>query len=77
VTQIEYSVYREGHVKLEIFNLLGRRLQTLVDEEKRPGTYRVSWNGMDDQGVSVSTGVYLYRLEAGNYQEANKMILLK
>lgn len=77
VTRIEYSVYREGQVKLEILNLLGQRLQTLVDEKKRPGTYRVSWDGTDDQGGPVSTGVYLYRLEADHYQETNKMILLK
>ena len=77
VTQIEYSVYREGYVKLDIFDLLGRRLRTLVDGEKRPGTHRVSWDGMDHKGDAVSTGVYLYRLEADNYQQTNKMILLK
>jgi immune inhibitor A len=78
VTEIEYSVRREGHVKLEIFNLLGQKLQTLVDEEVPLGTHRVSWDGTDAHGGSVSTGVYLYRLETdGNYQETNKMILLK
>lgn len=77
VTEIEYSVYREGRVKLEIFNLLGQKLQTLVDEEKLPGTYRVSWNGRDDQEGSVSTGVYLYRLKADTFEETHKMILLK
>ena len=76
-TEIEYFVRREGHVKLEIFNLLGQKLHTLVNEEKKSGTHRVTWDGTNDQGSSVSTGVYLYRLEADNYEKTNKMILLK
>jgi immune inhibitor A len=77
LTRIEYSVYREAHVKLEIFNLLGRKLRTLVDEDELPGTYTVSWDGTDDQGGCVSTGVYIYRLKTDTFQETHKMTLLK
>ncbi|MGB7062052.1 MAG: M6 family metalloprotease domain-containing protein [Candidatus Zixiibacteriota bacterium] len=76
-TEIVYFVRREGHVKLEIFNLLGQKLHTLVNEEKKPGTYRATWDGTNDLGGSVSTGVYLYRLEADTFEKTNKMILLK
>lgn len=76
-TEIEYFVRRQGHVKLEIFNLLGQKLHTLVDEEKKSGTHRVTWDGTNDLGGSVSTGVYLYRLEADTFEKTNKMILLK
>jgi len=64
-------------VKLAIYNILGQHVRTLVDEEKPEGTYRVYWNGRDKNGQAVPSGVYFYRLQAGDFSEVKKMILLK
>ena len=65
-------------VKLRIFNILGREVGTLVDEESvKPGEYRVRWHGLDDSGVPVATGVYLYKMEANNFQEVRKLLFIK
>jgi hypothetical protein len=59
-------------VSLKIYDVLGNKVATLVNEEKPAGTYEVTWNA---QGLS--SGVYLYKLQAGSYFEAKKMILIK
>jgi hypothetical protein len=76
-TSIEYSVPIRAHVTVEIFNLLGQHVRTLVDQMKSPGKYKVEWDGTDVTGKTVSTGVYLYRLTAGDFVETKKMVLLK
>jgi len=48
-----------------------------VDEVKTSGTYTVRWDGRDDKGIEVSSGIYLYRMEAGEYSEARRMVLLR
>ncbi|MCK4573730.1 MAG: T9SS type A sorting domain-containing protein, partial [candidate division Zixibacteria bacterium] len=62
---------------LEIYNIAGRRVATLVDERLEANSYLIEWNGTDYNGQSVASGVYLYRLDAGQYVETKKMILLK
>jgi flagellar hook assembly protein FlgD len=64
-------------VKLEIFNILGQKIRTLVDDNFKPGTYHVLWNGLDDFGNRVATGVYLYQLRADNALITKKMLLVK
>jgi hypothetical protein len=76
-TTIEYSVPTRAYVTIEIFNLLGQHVRTLVDETKSAGKYKSEWNGTDANGKSASTGVYLYRFTAGDYVETKKMVLLK
>lgn len=76
-TSIEYAVPTRSHVNVEIFNLLGQHVRTLVDEMKSAGTYKIEWDGTDAAGKSVSTGVYLYRFKAGDYVETKKMLMLK
>jgi hypothetical protein len=76
-TVIEYGIPTETHVTIDIFNMLGQHLLTLVDEDKPTGIYRVSWNGRDMTGTAVATGVYLYRLRAGGHTEMKKMVLIK
>jgi len=66
-----------AHATLTIYNILGRRVRTLVDELKRPGDYKVFWDGKDDRGKDVSSGIYFYVLEGDNYRETRKMTLLK
>lgn len=76
-TTIEYSLPEHGHVTIEVFNLLGQKVRTLVDEPKAAGCYQVEWNGQDDAGRTVSTGIYLYRICAGDHRETKKMALVK
>ena len=78
-TTINYSV-AEGqnvHVKLKVYNLRGKLVNTLVNEVKEPGVYNIYWNGMDESGQHVSSGVYFYRIRAGNFSQTRKMVLLK
>lgn len=77
VTTIEYSVPSRTDVTIEIFNVLGQRVRTLVNEVKSAGSYRIEWAGTDDVGKSVSTGVYLYRFQAGDVVQTKKMLLIK
>ncbi len=64
-------------VRLDIFNILGQRVTTLVDEEMLPGAYVKEWNGTTDAGKRVASGLYLYRLTVGDKSESKKMMLLK
>ena len=76
-TRISYQVPKTSLVKIEVFNLLGQRIKTLVNEEKSPGTYQINWNGMDDQGKSVVSGIYLYRMQTQSFNQMKRMILLR
>ena len=62
---------------LIIYNILGQKMRTLVDEDRSPGDYAVQWDGKDDQGNQLASGVYFYQLKAGNYTSSRKMVLLK
>ena len=62
---------------LRIYNILGQEIRTLVDEEKLPGAYEVSWNGKDNNGIEVASGIYLYKLQAGLHTQVKKMLLVK
>ena len=72
ITQIKYSIPKSSQVSLKIFNTLGEEIETLVNEEKPVGTYEVNWNA-----VNLPSGVYFYRLQAGDFVQTRKMILLK
>lgn len=71
-TTIEYLIPKEAHVNLQVFDLLGRRVATLVNESKAVGRYRV-----DFDASTLASGVYLYRLQASNFLQVKKMILMK
>ena len=75
-TVINYSLNKESHVQLEIFDILGNRIKRLVDEVKSAGDYNVSWYADNESGRGVSAGVYIYRLTSGNQSDTKKMILL-
>jgi hypothetical protein len=76
-TQIVYSVPAEGHVSIEIYNLIGQRVVTVVDRDASAGTYSVTWNGRDAAGHLMPSGVYLYRISAGKFTATRKMVLMK
>ncbi len=77
-TTITYDVPAAGgHVNIAIFDVAGRRVRTLVDEQRPAGVFSVQWNGDDDRGQRVASGVYFYRMRAGSFVETKKMVLLK
>ena len=80
-TTIEYNVATSGFVNLEVYDVMGRLVKTLVDNQwvaaGQTSGYSVMWNGLDDNGQKVSAGLYIYRLQSGSVSTSNKMILLK
>ena len=76
-TQINYALPRECNVKVTIFNLLGRRVRVLVDEHQSAGYKTVHWDGNDERGVEVASGIYFYRIQAEDFAQTRKMLLLK
>ena len=76
-TQISYELPLGLHVTLTVYNILGQKVTTLVDKEMSAGRYVAEWNGASDSGRRVSSGVYLYKLEAGDFIKTRKMILVK
>ena len=79
-TDIRYQIADGGspiHTTLKIYNILGQEVRTLVNEMKEPGYYTVTWDGRNDQGIKAVSGVYLYRLEAGNSVCTRSMLVLK
>ena len=76
-TQIAYQLPEAGKVWLAVYNLLGQNVRTLVHGPQDAGTYQLTWDGRDASGRAVASGVYLYRLEAGDYVAVRKMLLIK
>ena len=64
-------------IKLEIYNILGQKIRTLVNQEKNPGNYSLSWNGKNDFGDSVNSGIYFIKFSSDNFSDTKKMTLLK
>ena len=76
-TTIVYGLPKAANVHLDIYNLLGQRVTTLINEYQKAGYNRIIWDGKDQAGNGVSSGVYFYRIEAGNFNESKKMLMLK
>ena len=83
-TRIEYQIPESGLVQVKIYNLIGQEISTLVREQKGPGSYSVVWDGKDDSGVQVSSGVYIYQITvqpnspgSRPFQKNARMILLR
>ncbi|MBC8415330.1 MAG: right-handed parallel beta-helix repeat-containing protein [Candidatus Cloacimonetes bacterium] len=76
-TKIVFNLPEKGNVKLEIFNMKGQKVKTLIDEVLPAGGYSVFWNGTDSNSNRVSSGIYLYRLQTGSEKLVRKMLLLK
>ena len=76
-TTIRFEVATREHVDLKVYDVSGALVRTLVNEAKAPGSYSLQWNGRDDQGTPVSSGVYFYKITAGGFTDVRKMTLLK
>jgi len=77
VTVISFGLPERADVQLAIYNVLGQRIRTLIDEPRAAGIYEAEWDGTNDGGFRVSTGIYFYKLETATYAETRKMILVK
>ncbi|MDP8210894.1 MAG: carboxypeptidase regulatory-like domain-containing protein, partial [Candidatus Stygibacter australis] len=76
-TNFAYSVKDEALVTIEIYNVKGQKVRTLVNEIQDYGIYRVTWNGDADNGNKVSSGIYFYKIDTGDFTKTKKMILMK
>jgi len=76
-TEIRFEIPRACHALLELFDIGGQRVAILLDRNLVAGRYTAGWNGLDIKGDPAASGVYFYRLKAGEYSETRKMILLK
>jgi len=76
-TMISFDIAQEGHVKIEIFNIRGQRVRTLVNDHVPVGSHKVEWNGTDDFGRTVGTGIYFYNMQTGEYFSTRRMVLMK
>lgn len=76
-TTISFSIKEKAPVELIIYNILGQKVRTLLNQPLEPGEHSIVWNGTDNKGRSVASGIYFYRMKAGNYSETKKMVLKK
>jgi len=77
VTGIKFATTQPGHVKLNVYNVLGQKVRTLVDEYLDADVHEVVWDSKDEGGHSVASGVYFYRIDTDNFSQTRKMVLLK
>ena len=76
-TTLEFSLPKKSHTLLEIFNIEGKKVQTLVDQVLSAGPHKFEWNASFSDNTKAPTGIYFYRLKSGEYEKSNKMILTK
>lgn len=77
-TNIVYNLTQVSDVKLTVYSLLGQRVSVLIDSEMKPaGKHTVKWDGRDDSGKLVPSGVYIYKIEVGDIAQTKKMLLMK
>jgi hypothetical protein len=76
-TTISYALPADAFVKLTVYNILGQKVKTLVDEQQTAGYKQVIWDGKSDGGQEVSSGIYFYQIQAGSFTKTAKMSLLK
>lgn len=76
-TSVEFAVPSDGLVKIEIFNSVGQVVSSIVDQDLSAGAYTATWDAVDSSGNQVSSGVYFYRMEAGDFTATRSMTLLK
>jgi len=76
-TTIHFSLGKNEFVELEVYNILGQKIRTLVHEYKYAGQHTIHWDGLDNNGKNIASGLYFYTIKAGNFIKTNKMVLLR
>jgi hypothetical protein len=77
VTTISFDMAKAGRVAINVYGVSGHLIRTLVDNNMDPGRYNIDWDGRDNNGSRVSSGVYFYRMRTADYNSTRKMILLR
>ena len=77
ITRISYGLPKDSKVRITVYDINGRVVNLLVDNDEPAGQRSIIWNGKNDAGMAVAAGLYFYRMQAGNFHQTNKMILLK
>jgi len=76
-TTIQYQLARRGHVALEIYNMLGQKIYTLVNEIQNTGQHSVIWDGINDTGSRIASGIYFYQMKTGEFSATKKLLLIR
>jgi len=76
-TEIRFALTKDSHVVIDIYNTLGQQIATLIDTQYAAGFHSVRWDGRDRNGRPVSSGVYLYQIQAGEFSQVRKMSLIR
>jgi len=77
VTTLRYDLAEQTHVNITVYDMLGRKVRTFLNQQQDPGYKSLIWDATNDYGKPVSAGIYLYRIQAGEYISTKKMVLLK
>jgi flagellar hook assembly protein FlgD len=76
-TTIRYLLAKADWVNIDVYDMSGQKVRSLVNVQQVSGVYTAAWNGTNEQGQSVATGIYFVRLQAGEYTQVSKMLLVK
>jgi flagellar hook assembly protein FlgD len=76
-TQISFELPTSGIVNLTIYDILGKKVRELVNDFKPVGKYQIIWDGKNDDGEAVTSGLYIYKIIMGEYSKSRKMLLLR
>ena len=77
ITKIRYDLKNNSHVAINIYNILGHKIKSLLNTRQRSGYKSITWDATNDLGLSVSAGMYIYTIQAGEFRQTKKMLLLK
>lgn len=76
-TLIQFKITKPGMVKIEVYNLMGQKIRTLLSERKEAGDYTAHWNGKNESGKTVGSGIYLYKMTIDNFKSSKRIVYLK
>jgi hypothetical protein len=76
-TKIRYDLPEDANVNITIYDIMGRRVKTLINSNQTAGYWNVRWNATNNLGEPVSAGMYIYMIQAGEFRQTKKMVLLK
>jgi flagellar hook assembly protein FlgD len=76
-TQIEFQTPKSSNVKIQVINILGQKVRTLAHRRYDAGSYKVNWNGKNDNGLEVNSGIYFVRMESEGFKKTIEVLLIK
>jgi len=76
-TMITYTLPKQSLVSIKIYDILGREIRTLVNTEQTQGVHKVEWDGKNNSGSMAASGTYIYRIDAGDFVQSKKMVMIK